>query len=150
MSEVRARRLIAGDRAPARRLFALLAAVFEEDSEPLSDSYLDHLLGRADFWAIAAYVDGDLVGGLTAHALPLTRAETFELFIYDIAVRSDHQRRGIGRHLVAALRDAAADVGIRDTFVPADNADQHALDFYRALGGVATPVTFFTFSDPGE
>jgi hypothetical protein len=28
----------------------------------------------------------------------------------------------------------------------ADNEDQHALDFYRALGGEAQAVTFFNFN----
>jgi aminoglycoside 3-N-acetyltransferase I len=77
----------------------------------------------------------------------MTRAEYSEIFIYDIAVRSEHQRMGIGRRLMEELRAQAAGMGIRDLFVPADNEDVHALDFYRALGGEAAPVTIFTFSD---
>ena len=46
----------------------------------------------------------------------------------------------------AALREAAAAAGITEVFVPADNDDTHALDFYRALGGDPAPVTMFTFS----
>jgi len=68
-----------------------------------------------------------------------------EIFIYDIAVRPDRQRRGIGRSLVAHLREAAAAEGIDVVFVPADAEDDHAIEFYRALGGDASPVTFFTF-----
>jgi aminoglycoside 3-N-acetyltransferase I len=49
--------------------------------------------------------------------------------------------------LVAALREAAAAEGIHVAFVPADNEDTHALDFYRAIGGVPAPVTIFTFGD---
>jgi aminoglycoside 3-N-acetyltransferase I len=30
-------------------------------------------------------------------------------------------------------------------FVPADNEDEHAIDFYHAIGGEASAVTFFTF-----
>jgi aminoglycoside 3-N-acetyltransferase I len=44
------------------------------------------------------------------------------------------------------LRDAAASEGIGELFVPADNEDTHALDFYRAVAGVAAAVTIFTFS----
>jgi aminoglycoside 3-N-acetyltransferase I len=32
--------------------------------------------------------------------------------------------------------------------VPADEEDDHAIEFYRALGAEASPVTFFTFSRP--
>jgi aminoglycoside 3-N-acetyltransferase I len=75
----------------------------------------------------------------------MTSAETSELFIYDVAVRRDRQWSGVGRRLIADLRDQVAAVGIEVLFVPADNDDTHALDFYRALGGLASPVTFFTF-----
>jgi aminoglycoside 3-N-acetyltransferase I len=146
MSEVQTARLSAGNRDLARQLFAMMAEAFEEPNETLSDAYLDALLGRGDFWALAALQGGQVVGGLTAHALPMTRAETTELFIYDVAVRPDHQRRGIGRLLLAALRTAAAQAGIGELFVPADNEDTHALDFYRAVGGASAPVTIFTFS----
>ena len=124
----------------------MMAEAFEEPNQALSDAYLDALLSRADFWVMAAQLDGEVVGGVTAHALPMTRAETTELFIYDVAVRTDHQRRGIGRQLLAALRTAAAQAGVDELFVPADNEDTHALDFYRAVGGAAAAVTIFTFS----
>jgi aminoglycoside 3-N-acetyltransferase I len=147
MIEIRVKRLTAADRDLAKNLFALMADVFEERSEPLGDAYLDRLLARPDFWAIAALSGDEVVGGVTAHTLPMTRAESSEMFIYDIAVRGDHQRRGVGRCLIAALREGAAAVGIHDLFVPADDEDLHALDFYRALGGTASPVTIFTFSE---
>lgn len=127
-----------------------MAEVFSEQCEQLRDGYLDRLLSREDFWAIAAFAGGEIIGGVTAHTLPMTRTESSEIFIYDVAVRGDHQRRGIGRHLVRALREAAAEIGIQDVFVPADNDDVPALDFYRALGGVPSPVTFFTFSGHEE
>jgi aminoglycoside 3-N-acetyltransferase I len=144
---MRLKRLTAGDREPAKVLFTLMTKVFDEGSEELSDGYVDRLLGREDFWAIAAFVDNDIVGGITAHTLPMTRAQYSEIFIYDIAVRSEHQRKGIGRRLVEELRAQAAVRGITDLFVPADNEDAHALDFYRALGGEAAPVTIFTFTE---
>jgi aminoglycoside 3-N-acetyltransferase I len=145
LTALEVRRLGATERDLARRLFAVLAEAFDEAAEPLSDRYLDDLLGRDDFWALAALVGGDVVGGLTAHRLPMTRAEAAELFVYDVAVRADQRRRGIGRRLLAALREAAAAAGIGSVFVGADSTDGDALDFYRALGGEAEPVTMFTF-----
>lgn len=52
--------------------------------------------------------------------LPLTRAEACEIFIYDIAVRPDHQRKGVGRCLITALREEAAAVGVTVLFVLAE------------------------------
>jgi aminoglycoside 3-N-acetyltransferase I len=143
---IRTRRLAAGERDVARRLFTMMADAFEEPNEPLGDGYLARLLGREDFWAIAAFDGDDVVGGLTAHTLPMTRVEGAEVFLYDIAVRADWRRRGVGRQLVAALREGSG----CEVFVPADGDDDDACDFYRALGGVAAAVTIFTFRPPAR
>ena len=146
---VAVRRLVPGDEAIGCAMFAMMKEVFEEDSEdggnPLRVDDAKQLLSRADFWALVATESGNVVGGLTAHALPMTRSRATELFIYDLAVKTDRQRQGIGRKLVTKLLSLARAAGIETTFVPADNEDTHALDFYRALGGTASPVTFFTF-----
>jgi aminoglycoside 3-N-acetyltransferase len=139
-------RLGPGDRLRAKQLFTLMADVFAEPHTELDDGHVDRLLARSDFWAIAAFAGNDAVGGITAHTLPMTRTPSCEIFIYDVAVREDHRRRGVGRRLLDHLRAAAAAEDIRVLFVPADDDDQHALDFYRALGGAASPVTIFTFT----
>lgn len=139
-------RLGEGDRDRAQALFTLMAGVFETETALLSDPYLDGLLEQDRFWALAAYFENRPVGGLTAHTLPLTRVAEHELFVYDIAVLPAYQRRGVGRRLVEELWVQARTAGIREIFVLADNEDLHALDFYRALGGHATPVTMFGFA----
>jgi aminoglycoside 3-N-acetyltransferase I len=141
----RTQRLTSSDRELARRLFTVMADVFEEPNQDLDDAYLTALLGRSDFWALAALDGNEVIGGVTAHALPMTRSPTYELFIYDVAVRGDRQRGGVGRQLLQALREGALAAGITVAFVPADDEDEHALDFYRALGGVPQAVTIFTF-----
>lgn len=141
------RRLTAADVELARQTFLTMSAVFETPGAALDDEYVRALLGRPGFWAFAA-IDGDRVlGGLTAHTLPMMRSASAEVFIYDLAVVPERQRQGIGRRLVAALREAAAAEGITVAFVPADNEDTHALDFYQAIGGAPAPVTIFTFGD---
>ena len=147
MSNLKTVRLTAADFTVAGNLFQLMAAVFEEERSPLSDAYLIRILSQPDFWVLAAYWGDELVGGITAHTLPMSRSESSELFIYDLAVLETHQRKGIGRRLMVDLYSAAQAVGIDDMFVPADNEDEHAVDFYHALGGVAAPVTIFTFGE---
>src|SRR5262245_30460536 len=127
----------------------MMAAVFEEEGASLSPAYVDRLLARSDFWAFVALSGDEVVGGLTAHALPMTRSECSEMFIYDVAVRPDHQRTGVGRQLMAAVRDASHDQGI-DVFVAADEDDVHALDFYRSLGGSPSMSAIFTFPAEGQ
>lgn len=49
------------------------------------------MLQFKNFWAIAAFEGDELLGGLSAHTLPMTRSESAEIFIYDIAVQPSHQ-----------------------------------------------------------
>lgn len=146
MGDLEVKRLARGDEAVAAVLFAMMAAVFDEGSVPLSEEYLRKLLSSDSFWAMAAFDGADVVGGLTAHTLPMTRSPSSEVFIYDLAVREDHQRQGVATRLVHELRTGAARIGIHDVFVPADNEDVGALEFYRAQGADAAAVTIFTFT----
>ena len=139
-------RLQRQDLALARDTFAMMGEVFAEDSWlPLSDRYLTEVLGQGRVWVYAAVLDSVPIGGVTAHVLPMTRGETSEMLIYDLAVRDDWRRRGVGRALVQQLLKGAAAAGIGEVWVPADNDDLHALDFYRHTGGVAQAVTIFTY-----
>lgn len=139
------RRLGVADTAEARALFDLMTEVFEEDRPTLSDAYVEGLLRRDDLWILAAFDGPAVIGGLTAHVLPMTRAAVSELFIYDLAVAVAHQRKGVARRLIADLRRRGTDAGIEVSFVPADEEDDHALAFYRAVGGEESRVRFFTF-----
>lgn len=138
-------RLTAADVGRARELFLLMGTLLDAAAQPLSEDYLERLLRRDDFWVLAASVGGRVVGGLTAHVLPMTRGELAELFVYDLAVAADHRRRGIGRDLVAAVRALAESAGIPVVFVPAGGDDARAAAFYRAVGGTPEAATIFTF-----
>jgi aminoglycoside 3-N-acetyltransferase I len=147
MPAIRIHRLQAQDIVLARELFTLMAQVFKEERAPLPDAYLHTLLQRQDFWVLAAFADDALAGGLTAHVLPMSRSSSRELFLYDIAVRAEVRRHGIGALLVASLREQGVQAGIATVFVAADEEDTHALDFYRALGGQESVVRHYTFSE---
>jgi aminoglycoside 3-N-acetyltransferase I len=145
MSGFTIRRLGVGDEAAARGVFRLFAEVFEDEYRELSDAYLGRLLGREDFRVLAAMEGDRVVGGITGHVLPMTRGEESELFLYDLAVGEGERRRGIGRALVRTMVEGAAAEGIGTAFVPAENEDTHALEFYRAIGGREEAVTLFLF-----
>jgi aminoglycoside 3-N-acetyltransferase I len=140
------KRLGPGQVEQARELFTLLARVFDEPHETLDHTYLERLLHEQRFWALAAVTEGVIIGGLTAWELPLTARQSHELMIYDLAVDPAHWRQGIGRRLVASLLQQASEQAIRVAWVPVDNEDTHALDFYRSIGGKAGAATIFTFS----
>lgn len=140
-------RLGKGDRDAANAAFSMMADVFEEKREELASDYVDALLAREETWVFVSWCGEEIVGAITAHVLPMTREAIREVFIYDLAVRVDHQRRGIGRELVGAVRALAKAQGLGAVFVPADEEDEHALAFYRSIGGDESKVRFYTF-DP--
>jgi aminoglycoside 3-N-acetyltransferase I len=150
VTDIVVKRLGAADIGLALETFRVMTDVFDEGGGALSAEYVATLLGRPDFWALAALKDGKPIGGVTAHVLPMTRQEARELFIYDLAVLTTHQRRGVGRRLVETLCAAAAADGVPVAFVPADVEDEHAVAFYHALGGEAAVATIFTFEKPAR
>jgi aminoglycoside 3-N-acetyltransferase I len=149
MPSMQIRRLAAADRELARATFVMMAEVFDEPRRVLPDDYVDELLARDDFWALAAIEEDEMpVGGITAHVLPMTRSPSRELFVYDVAVREDRQRRGVGRAMLVELCAQAGKAGLESVFVAVADEDVHAMDFYRGVGGAESPVTMFSF-DPG-
>ncbi len=143
---VHVERLGPNDTERACRTFELLVEVFGEGRAPVTDEYIDGLLALPSFWVFSATVGTEIVGGLTAHTLPMTSSERSEVFLYDIAVHPRFQRRGIGRRLVDALCTETSRAGIDVVFVPADDEDTHALAFYDALGATRSKVMLFEFS----
>lgn len=127
----------------ARDAFQMMHEVFGEGGETLSLDYVTRLLADDRFHALVAVEGHTPVGCITAHDLAMTRHERHETFVYDLAVREDRRRSGIGRRLVEALVADAAQRGIDVVFVPADGDDHDAVAFYTGLNGRPAPVTMF-------
>ncbi len=68
-------------------------------------------------------------------------------YIYDIAVLTGFQRKGIGKLLIAGFNDYCEKNGFSEVFVQAETDDIEAVNFYRT-----TPIsselraTHFTYS----
>jgi len=127
-------------------LIELYGDVFEMSNLIIPNAiYLQKLLTDERIIFVVAISENLVVGGLTAHILPSTYFPSGEVYIYDLAVKTEYQRKGIGRQLIASLKDYCTQLGITEIFVQADLADQHALDFYMATGGTAESVVHFSY-----
>jgi aminoglycoside 3-N-acetyltransferase I len=129
------------DRVDLRLLKDLLkvfAEVFEESETYQgaipSDAYLQSLLASDTSIALAAVVDGAVVGGLAAYVLKKFEQERSEIYIYDLAIREEYRRRGVATGLIEKLRGIARDIGSYVIFVQADQGDEPAIKLYESLG----------------
>ena len=77
--------------------------------------------------------------------MPSTYFEANEVYIYDLAVAKEYQRKGIGKKLLGELANICKQNGESEFFVQADIDDEHALEFYRSTGGVAEEVIHFSY-----
>jgi len=140
------KRLITGDIKEFTEVLGVFEDVFEmRDFQLPGDDHLATLLSREDFIVYVALSENAVVGGLTAYILPSYYSQSSEVYLYDLAVKTSHQRKGIGKKLLNALTEYCHQNGYKEFFVQADEADTHALDFYRSTGGSAEKVTHFTY-----
>lgn len=118
----------------ANRLFG---EVFGEDGYQgpgPSEHHLTKLLADDKFVALAAKIDGALVGALAGYELVKFEAERSEFYIYDLAVREKYRRRGVATALIEALKPIARKRGGWMIFVQADPPDAPAVALYDKLG----------------
>ena len=115
----------------------LFGEVFGEEGyhgPPPSLDHLRQLLDDEKFIVLAAQIDGEMVGALAGYELVKFEAERSEIYIYDLAVREEHRRRGVATALIEALKAIARGKGAWVIFVQADPPDAPAVALYDKLG----------------
>ena len=129
-----------------KSLIDLFNIVFEEDRSNIgNDANLSGLLGNAQFIVMAALAEQEVIGGLTAYELPMYYADHSEVFVYDLAVKPEYQRMGIGKELIRTLKKQCRGNGVKEFFVLAHEEDEHAIEFYHSTGGKSEKVVNFLY-----
>ena len=129
-----------------KSLVDLFNMVFEEDQSNIgNDANLSALLGNPHFITLAALAEKEVIGGLTAYELPMYYADHSEVFVYDLAVKPEYQRMGVGKKLIWSLKEHCLRQGAREFFVMAHEEDKHAIEFYRSTGGKPERVVNFLY-----
>jgi len=140
------RRLDESDLPTFKLLIDLFNMVFEEDQSNIgNDANLSGLLGNPHFITLAALAKKEVIGGLTAYELPMYYADYSEVFVYDLAVKPEYQRMGVGKKLIWSLKEHCRSKGAREFFVMAHEEDKHAIEFYRSTGGKPERVINFLY-----
>jgi ribosomal protein S18 acetylase RimI-like enzyme len=89
------------------------------------------------------------VGFVLAHELPRRWKDRSKLFVYEVDVVESHQRRGIGKALLAQLAELARERGVRIGFVLTDEDNVPANALYRSAGGTSSRDVMWEFRYAG-
>ena len=138
--------LVPGDAPLMKALAAMFAEAFDEvdlhrGKQP-DAAYLEKLLARDHFMALAALKGDEVVGGIVAYDLPKYERARSEIYIYDLAVAEAHRRQGIATALITELKQIAAARGAYVIFVQADRGDDPAIALYSKLGKLEDVLHF--------
>jgi aminoglycoside 3-N-acetyltransferase I len=130
--------LTSADPQIMRAVLSVFAEAFEDTetycSAQPSTAYLERLLSKESFIALAALEGDQAVGGLAAYELQKFEQERSEIYIYDLAVAGPYRRRGVASALVAEIKRIAAGRGAWVVFVQADLGDDPAIALYTKFG----------------
>jgi GNAT superfamily N-acetyltransferase len=138
MSRFEIRALGPGDEA-VLSLLAVESAQFEDAQTATSPQPLEAEDASAFLKDLSAQLwvafDGQRpVGFALAYALRRRHGDPSQLFLYELGVRSDRRRQGVGTTLVRHVLRWARDGGIRRGFVLTGEQNLQAAAFYRSLG----------------
>jgi aminoglycoside 3-N-acetyltransferase I len=134
------RQLSSEDLPLMHALLTVFGEVFEQEdvysAKRPSEAYLRRLLGGESFIALVALKGDAVVGGIAAYELQKFEQARSEIYLYDLAVSTDHRRQGVATGLIEKLKEVAAERGAYVIFVQADTGveDAAAIALYTKLG----------------
>lgn len=133
-------RLLAADEAAA--LQAVAPDVFDHAVDP---RWTAEFLADPRHHLVVALDDGCVVGMASAvHYVHPDKAP--ELWINEVGVAPSHQRRGLGKRLLAALFARGRALGCAEAWVGTEASNVAARGLYASAGGEEDPEPFVTFS----
>jgi aminoglycoside 3-N-acetyltransferase I len=115
-----------------KELISVFATVFEmENFKCPSEAHLGKILNGDNFIAVIAKTEDKIIAGLTVYFLDQYYSERPLAYIYDLAVLTEYQRKGIGKKLIEFTNEYCRQQGFEELFLQVDKVDNHAIDFYR-------------------
>ena len=99
-----------------------------------ADDYLQSLLALPHFIVVVAVSGGEAIGGLAAYEMQKFERDRREIYIYDLAVATEHRRKGVATALIGELKSIARKRRAYVIFVQADRGDVPAIALYEGLG----------------
>jgi len=116
-----------------KELISVFENVFEMKNFTLpNENHLQELLEKETFFAVIAKINNKIIGGLTIYVLDQYYSHKPLAYLYDLAVLTNYQRKGVGKSLITFTNNYCRQKGFEEVFVQADKVDDYAIDFYRS------------------
>ncbi|MFM2387895.1 MAG: hypothetical protein RL660_2652 [Bacteroidota bacterium] len=129
---------------------AILQALLEklvQPEEKLTSEHLRTLLSDKCVYIYIAAEEDELLGYVYAFRFPSLYSNDYMAYLYDIEVKEEYRQRGIGKALIAALKNQLTLDGVDELWLgtATDNVSGQAL--FSKAGGLKSDETFndFTF-----
>jgi aminoglycoside 3-N-acetyltransferase I len=127
-------------------LISVFEDVFEMNDFKIPDEiYLQELLKKDDFFVFVALLDNKVIGGLTSYIMQQYYSKLPLVYIYDLAVKTEFQRQGIGKMLINGNNSYCKSIGVEAVMVEADEVDDYAIKFYQSTGAIGEKVIHFDY-----
>lgn len=122
-------------RASPADLLLARQAIEEIHERPVTDdAALSVFLGDPACYLILAVLDGRALGSLNGYSLRYPHRPHPQFLLYEIDVRPDHRRRGIGTALVEAFTAEARLAGASELWVVSNASTPEAVRMYERCG----------------
>jgi ribosomal protein S18 acetylase RimI-like enzyme len=106
---------------------------------PLAREDAARFLANEQNHLLVAFDGAEPVGMLLAHELDRRHGDERKMFLYEIDVREDRRRRGVGRSLMKAFRELCRRRRCQIGWVLTDEGNAAAMALYAACGGKREP-----------
>lgn len=127
------KRLAPADLDSALKTIRELKTEPENKPSPTVES-LSKLLENRDAFLLAAFEGEEPVGFLTAYKLKMVYTSGYMLLLYEINVREDRRRRGIGSSLIQDLKNRCPGENIDRLWLLTNKSNAKAVALYRKMG----------------
>ncbi len=142
-ADVQIKRLGAKDNKIAKELFHFFQKDDGKRPMQVDESYLSKLLAKRSFYVLVAYKNKELAGGLTAFELDMYKNRSSEMFLFEIGVKKEYRRLGVGKLLIEHLKKLALKKKMKLLFVLTSHDNLPAQKLYQSVGGVSQQDIFF-------
>lgn len=122
-------------RATRESLALALVAVAEvHGRSPCDDAAVAEFVADPNRWLLLAVQGGRVIGSLNGHALRHPHRREPQFLLYEIDVRPEARRRGVGTALVRAFVDGAREAGAFEVWIPTNESNAAAMALYERCG----------------